>query len=483
MGTGARTPRRFRHFALCAAVAAGALSLMLLSGTGSSVAAPATMGDANCDGAVEARDAHLALGAASGLGWPAPCIDQTDVDCDGWITAADTLIILKAVADLRSTVNASCPRVGSELPGVAAAPTETPTSTPAPTETPASTPTPTPTSTPTQTPAPTQTPTQTPTPTPTPTPGSGGMPALPQAWVGVNVWGLAATDSLYSCGSAGGSHVQFLDDTLSQLRAGGVDVVRFWAFQAYAMSPTGGTRDWSALDSVFARALEHGVYLMPALDNYWNDCNYWPITLWPNGQSHDGYTLSPTQWIDEVVNRYSGHPALLLWEVVNEPEAASHSSADVQAFGAEMAGLVAAVKAADPNTPVSLGNIGSGQHGFSAAAYKDTFLASGADWATAHDYQDWDVPIPWPNSCDWNSMCSDLEDAEAMGVPFYIGETGSSDCDNVAKANSLRAKIEAYHAQGAVGLIYWAFDIRANAGNCGFDIGPDGPTMAVFSEF
>ena len=309
------------------------------------------------------------------------------------------------------------------------------------------------------------------------------MPPLPQAWVGVNVWGLAATDSLYSCGSAGGSHEQFLDNTLSELRAADVDVVRFWAFQAYAMSATSGTRDWSALDSVFANALEHGVYLMPALDNYWNDCNYWPITLWPNGQRHEGYTVSPTQWIDEVVDRYSGHPALILWEVVNEPEATSHSGAGLQAFQAEMAGLVAAVKAADPNTPVSLGNIGSGQRGFSAASYKDTFLASGADWATAHDYQDWNVPIPWPSSCDWNSMCSDLEDANEMGVPFYIGETGSDGCDNAAKADSLRAKIEAYHEQGSVGVIYWAFDIRMNPGHCGFDIGPGGPAMAVFTDF
>lgn len=309
------------------------------------------------------------------------------------------------------------------------------------------------------------------------------MPALPQAWVGVNVWGLAATDSEYSCGSAGGSHQQFLDNTFSELHTGGVDVVRFWVFQAYAKSLTNGARDWSALDRVFASAQAYGIYLIPVLDNYWNDCNYWPVSLWPNGHKHDGYDVSSTQWINEVVHRYAGNPALLLWEVMNEPEAASDSSSDVQAFRTEMAGLVAAVKAVDPRTPVSLGDIGSGQHGFSSGAYKDTFLASGADWATAHDYQDWKTPIPWPSSCDWNSMCSDLKDAKAMGVPFYIGETGSSDCDNSAKANALRAKIQAYHSQGAVGVIYWAFDIRNSAGNCGFDVGPGGPVMAVFKAF
>jgi mannan endo-1,4-beta-mannosidase len=309
------------------------------------------------------------------------------------------------------------------------------------------------------------------------------MPALPQAWVGVNVWGLAATESVYSCGSAGGNHEQFLDTTFSELRSAGVDVVRFWAFEAYAMAKANGSRDWSALDRVFDNALQHGVYLMPALDNYWKDCNSWPITLYPNGQRHQGYPVSQVQWVDEIVSRYAGHPALLVWEVVNEPEANSHSTSDVQAFQAEMAGLVSAVKAADPDTPVSLGNLGSGQHGFSNTAYKQTFLASGADWMTAHDYQDWNVPIPWANSCSWNSMCSDLNDAQSLDVPFYIGETGSDGCDNSSKANALRAKIDAYHAQGAVGVVYWAFDIRAGAGNCGYDIGPDGTTIGVFGEY
>ncbi len=468
MGVDIRMLARVRHVMLLAAVILGAALTVLVAGAGSSAAASARAGDADCNGTVDGVDALLALQAGSGLEVSAGCLNQADADCSGHIAVADALIILRSLAGFTSTVSSTCPRIGSLIPREPAA------SDPA---------TPTPSTVATTAPTPTASPSPTSSPTPRPSQGSGGMPALPQAWVGVNVWGLAAADSEYSCGSAGGSHQQFLDNTLNELRGDGVDVVRFWAFQAYAKALGSGTRDWSALDRVFASAQAHGVYLIPVLDNYWDDCDYWPVSLWPNGHRHDGYNLSPAQWISEVVQRYANNPAVLLWEVENEPEAASHSASDVAAFQSEMAGLVSAVKAADPGTPVSLGNIGSGQHGFSNTAYKATFLASGADWATAHDYQDWNTPIPWSNSCDWNSMCSDLKDAKSMGVPFYIGETGSDTCDNSAKANALRAKIQAYHAQGAVGVIYWAFDIRTRAGNCGFDVGPGGPVMAVFKDF
>lgn len=467
MAAEARTPRRFRYIIPWLLAVVAAMLLVILMGAGGSSATSNIMGDANCDGAITIMDSSSVL-AAAGLGTQTPCSNLADVNCDGDVVFVDAFIILQSVAGFTQTVEAGCPIIGEAVSTTPAITNGTSPTTP-------------PTSIPTATPTPNAT--ATPTSGPTYTPGAGQMPPLPQRWVGVNVWGLAASNSVYSCGSAGGNHGQFLDTTFTEMRSAGIDVVRFWAFQAYAMSLSNGSRDWSALDAVFQNALEHGVYLVPVLDNYWKDCNYWPITLYPNGQRHQGYPLSQPQWIQEIVNRYSGHPALLLWEVVNEPEANSHSTSDVLAFQQEMAGLVSAVKAEDPNTPVSLGNLGNGQYGFSNTNYKATFLASGADWMTAHDYQDWNVPIPWPNSCDWNSMCSDLEDSKDLGVPFYIGETGSDGCDNSSKANALRNKIEAYHAAGAVGIIYWAFDIRANPGNCGYDIGPDGATAAVFGDY
>jgi len=102
-------------------------------------------------------------------------------------------------------------------------------------------------------------------------------------WVGVNDWGLAASKVVYECGARNMPHKQVVDTTFSHLKAAGIRVVRFWAFQTYAQSfaPDGSTRrDWSALNEVFASAQAHGIRLIPVLDNEWNDCDYWPISLY-----------------------------------------------------------------------------------------------------------------------------------------------------------------------------------------------------------
>src|SRR3954471_9971216 len=78
-------------------------------------------------------------------------------------------------------------------------------------------------------------------------------PTLGAHWIGVNVWGLAASKDVYTCGASSVSQSQSLADTFSALKSAGVDVVRFWAFQSYAINDA-GERDWTALDRVFHTA-------------------------------------------------------------------------------------------------------------------------------------------------------------------------------------------------------------------------------------
>jgi hypothetical protein len=74
----------------------------------------------------------------------------------------------------------------------------------------------------------------------TPAPNSrAAMAPLPSRWVGVNVWGLAAAEDVYDCGGSSGTHQETLDATFSHLKASGVDVVRFFAFQSYAINLSG----------------------------------------------------------------------------------------------------------------------------------------------------------------------------------------------------------------------------------------------------
>lgn len=74
---------------------------------------PAQVGDANCDGVVDVRDALIVLRAVARLSsWPS-CASPVDGDCDNAVTAADAMLILKYVAGLRLTVTADCAALGS----------------------------------------------------------------------------------------------------------------------------------------------------------------------------------------------------------------------------------------------------------------------------------------------------------------------------------------------------------------------------------
>src|SRR3972149_8878359 len=130
---------------------------------------------------------------------------------------------------------------------------------------------------------------------------------LPAKWVGVNSWGLAAAEDAYDCGGSSATHQQTLDSTFSHLKDSGVSVVRFFAFQSYAIGPD-GQRNWTALDRVFNSASTQGIYLIPVLGNNWNDCDYWPLSRygesvsWPQKWYNGWYRSASTVEIASSTN-------------------------------------------------------------------------------------------------------------------------------------------------------------------------------------
>ncbi|MFN8638116.1 MAG: beta-galactosidase [Dehalococcoidia bacterium] len=318
---------------------------------------------------------------------------------------------------------------------------------------------------------------------------SGAAQRGPSApWVGMNVWALAAAADVYTCGATSMPHQQALDATFEHLRGAGVSVVRFWAFQSYAMGPD-GERKWDALDRVFAAAEAHGVWLIPVLSNNWRDCDYWPVSLYPNGgqrkdagdwyrtgyrSPYDGYRSSYVAWIDEVVGRYGSRGRVLTWEVANEPQARSTSSSDRQAFEAFLGEAVARIRANDTSTPISLGSMGTGQPGFEGAHY-GALLSRLADVATAHDYDLPDEALPRVG-CSYNCLRADLVTAAQAGRPFYVGEAGIQGCD-AYRSDRLIRKMEATFGAGAQGYVFWAYREDASSADCGFDIGPQSALM------
>ncbi len=323
-------------------------------------------------------------------------------------------------------------------------------------------------------------------------PGTQTTPsyAWSKSWVGVNVWALAAANNVYNCGGQ-----PALDSTFTHLKQAKVAVVRFFAFQSYAINPS-GTRDWTAIDRVFASAQAHGIGLIPVLGNNWTDCDFWPISLWPFGGQrkdttnwyagaylipYDGYLTGYRQWVRYLVSQYSGNPMLVAWEEINEPQATSYGAVDKATLKAFTQDIASAIRSADPTTPVSLGSIGTGQPGFDGPSYTD--MLTTADMATAHDYGYPTDPLPISPSCTWNCIRADLLDAGAAGKPFFIGEAGDQSCDTSTKAANYAAKMHAAFTAGAVGYLLWAYNDNAPAGNCGYDFGPNGQLIKIFTQF
>jgi endo-1,4-beta-mannosidase len=313
-------------------------------------------------------------------------------------------------------------------------------------------------------------------------------------WIGMNVWGLAASPDVYACGASEADQGDVLQRTFTHLSDAGIEVVRFWAFQSYATNEQ-GRRDWRALDRVFSQAEAHHIQLIPVLGNNWADCDYWPLSKYPHGGSekgktgwyheayrhpYDGYSASYDTWVHEVTRRYAGRPALAMWELVNEPQARSTSPTDAAAFTVFLTGARDTVREIDPHTPISFGAIGNGQPGFDGLRFR--LLARESDVASIHDYGRPDEPLPG-GDCEMNCIRSAIRDAALESRPFYVGEAGIDTCDTPERAAKLMAKLRAAFNAGAIGYVFWAYDERARPQDCGFDIGPRSPLLAAIADY
>lgn len=329
--------------------------------------------------------------------------------------------------------------------------------------------------------------------TPTPQigipPGESIVPIganLPIPWVGVNNWGLASASDVN--GICGANSENLLEAKMTDLKAAGVDVIRFAAYQSFAINGN-HQRDWTAYDRVFASAQAHGMQLIPILGNNWTDCDYWgarpttyscssppsrscgePVACGGSGnwydvgykQPYDGYITSFQQWTTDIVTRYRGHPTIAAWEVLNEPwETCAHEF---------FVDIVGRIRAADATARVSLGGDANGWN------YQTENSIPGVSWMTSHDYGRDDEPLP-------GGIADDLALSLALGKPYYIGESGIDACDTQLRADQLKAKMYATFANGGVGYIAWAYSQTAPLGTCGLNFGPDSPIMAIFDDF
>ena len=98
-----------------------------------------------------------------------------------------------------------------------------------------------------------------------------------------------------------------------------------------------GQLDWRPIDNVFYEAAKYHVYLIPVISGQGSSCDggHWNDPAWYSGGfmdvynsagNSDGRGLTPLSYwgyMNAIVSRYAGSPALGMWEPMSEPEAST----------------------------------------------------------------------------------------------------------------------------------------------------------------
>ena len=224
----------------------------------------------------------------------------------------------------------------------------------------------------------------------------------PFHFVGANIYNAAGDPNTYNCGPQLQNPDEELDDWFSRFKGdSGSQVIRFWAYQSY----TKGGTDWRALDRVVRLAKEHGLKVIPVLENQWPECSEggYKYDSWYSGdylKPYGAYPLSYKDYVGHVVERYKDEPTVAAWMLMNEAESKTNSGGEenpdaLYTFAQDMS---AYVKDLDENHLVTLGTIGSGQPGVGGSNYEHLYSLPTLDFAEFHDYGPNDEAMPGASS-------------------------------------------------------------------------------------
>jgi hypothetical protein len=250
--------------------------------------------------------------------------------------------------------------------------------------------------------------------------------------------------------------------------------------------PSVVNRDWRALDQVVADADQSTshVRLIAYLGTQggvcdggvfksddWYKTGYLQPYSGPAGYGDSvGYAHS-SYWtyLQEVVTRYAGNPAILMWEPMNEPEASEclpgysgagcygndTCPADATKTLVDWLDRVGAeIHALDPGTLVGTGELTGAQCGWSGGGELAIDEAAGVDVASFHDYGSYNVAMT-------GGLLAAIADAKRAGKPLVLGEVGipaGEACPTTSlpkQGTDSWAKLHAALAAGAAGWLAW----------------------------
>ena len=247
---------------------------------------------------------------------------------------------------------------------------------------------------------------------------------------------------------------EILDDSVAM----GLTVIRTWGFgdgggtagwNGYAFQPSPGVygdATFAHFDQVVAEAKARGLRLVIPLVNNWDDFGGMDqYVAWTGGTTHDDfYTLQACKdlykaYVAHFLNHvstlsgvaYKDEPAIMAWELANEPRAQTAGVAVLDGWINEMSAYIHSI---DARHLVSTGEEGfyNGRTGFSGYVYGGAqgtdFIANnahpGIDLVTMHLYPDaWNLADL--DALDWINV--HVDDARyALGKPVMLGEFGKT---------------------------------------------------------
>lgn len=326
----------------------------------------------------------------------------------------------------------------------------------------------------------------------------------PFRFVGFNLYDAAASD-VYSCSPSTRLDDQGLADAMTQIADAGGTVVRFWAYQTY----TAGGMDYSGVDRVIAAARDHGLRVMPVLEDGPGDCSTGSpgvsLAQADNGTWYSsGYRtpygdarLSYRAYAAAIAEHYRDDPTILGWTMVNEAETTARDDqgrSQLVDFATDVAGVL---HHADPHHLVTLGTQANGAPGASGPDFAAVYGVPGLDFTEVHDWAvygsdtealpganpDGSLPDPSSSTCQAANAPIACSFAEAKGLdkPLVVGESGIAATDDALRtrrAGLLEAKMKAAFAAGASGYLIWQLN-TVNTDQIAVIVGSDDPLFAV----
>ncbi|KAI0397364.1 glycoside hydrolase superfamily [Xylariaceae sp. FL0594] len=284
-----------------------------------------------------------------------------------------------------------------------------------------------------------------------------------------------------------------VDKALDDVKNAGLKILRVWGFNDVTATPGSGTvwfQKLSAsgstintgadglqrLDYVVSAAEKRGIKLIINFVNNWGDYGGIPayVTAF-GGSATTWYTNSAAQaqyraYIKAVVSRYSSSPAVLAWELANEPRCKGCATSVINKWASETS---AYVKSLDPNHLVTLGDEGFGlatgsdgsyPFGYSEGVdFEANLKIATLDFGTFHLY-----PESWGTTYDWGNTWVKAHAAacKAAGKPCLFEEYGTT--TNHCALESPWQKT-ALAAPGIAGDLFWQLGTTLSTGQTAND--------------